>query len=79
MKTSNLSNVIFEIFLLLNIEALKFTLNVSIKISSNTNVTFAKRHLAQKLILIGMYSLCMKTRSSSNVICAVILLSKLQT
>jgi uncharacterized Zn-finger protein len=49
MKISNLSNVIYVTILLLNIEALEFTLNVFMKISSNTSVIFAKRALDRKV------------------------------
>jgi|LakMenEpi03Aug12_release.lakeMendotaPanAssembly.Ray.scaffolds.fasta_scaffold5802575_1 hypothetical protein len=49
MKTSNVSNVIFVTILLLNTEALEFTMNVFMKISSNSSVIFAKRALDSKV------------------------------
>jgi hypothetical protein len=60
-------------------EQKEFKMNVFMKISSSTIVTFANSALAKKLISIVMYNLCMKTRSPSNVICEVILLSNMHT
>jgi hypothetical protein len=78
MKTTNLSNVIFVIFLLINIAALEFTLNVSMKNSNNINASFVKRALALRMHLNCTLTRCMPTKSCSNVNCVNIQLSNRQ-
>jgi hypothetical protein len=79
MKTSDLSIVICAVILLSSLRTLDNTLNVFMRNLSNTNVKFVIRALAEKKILKSMYNLCMKTSNLSNVICASIQLSFIET
>jgi hypothetical protein len=79
MKTRSSLNAICVNTQLSYMQTLESTLNVFMKISSNTSVIFAKRALVikvhSKCILKGF----MKTKSPSNAICVSIQHSKMQT
>jgi hypothetical protein len=79
MRNWRYINVIYASTQLSNIKTSEDTLNVSMKISSNTNVTFANWVLAKKAILKITSKLSMKTTNLSLVIYVIIQLSYIET
>jgi hypothetical protein len=79
MKTRSSLNAICVNTQLSYMQTLKGTLNVSMKILSNTNVIFAKRALALKIHSRVTLKWFMPTKSPSNVIYVIILLSTMHT
>jgi hypothetical protein len=78
-KRAGPSNVICMSIQVFNLKTLENTLQVSMKISSNTNVTFANGVLAKQAILKITSKLSMKTPNLSHVIYVIIQLSYIMT